>query len=56
MTRTIPVDPSSVPVASRSKPLVVAFSNSVNNVVPAVFATGAEFVRWPSDLGLPVTS
>ena len=51
-----PVDPSSVPVSSRSKPLFVAFSNSANNVVPAVFATGAEFVRWPSDLGLLVTS
>ena len=56
MTRTIPVDPSSVLVGSRSKPLFVAYTNSVNNVVAAVFATGAEFVRWPSDLGLPVTS
>ena len=56
MTRTIPVDPWSVPVASRSKPLFVAYTNSVHNVVPAVCATGAEFVRWPSDLGLPVTS
>ena len=51
-----PVDPSSVPVGSRSKPLFVAYTNSVNNVVPAVFATGAEFVRWRSDLGMPVTS
>ena len=51
-----PVDPSSVTVGSRSKPLFVAYTNSVNNVVAAVFATGAAFVRWPSDLGLPVTS
>ena len=34
----------------------VAYTNSVNNVVAAEFATGAEFARWSSDLGLPVPS
>ena len=28
----------------------------MDSSVPAVFATGAEFVKWPPDLGLSVTS
>ena len=28
----------------------------MDSIVPAVFATGPEFVKWPADFGLSVTS
>ena len=56
MTRTTPVDPLSSPVISRVKPLFGAWTTSMDSIVPAVLATGAEFAKWPSDLGLSVTS
>ena len=56
MTRTAPVDPLSRSVISRVKALFVAWSISMNRIVPAVFATEAEFVKWPTDFGLSVTS
>ena len=56
MTRTTLDDPLSCPVISRVKPLFVAWTTSMDSIVPLVFATGAEFEKWPSDLGLSVTS
>ena len=56
MTRTTPVDPLSCPVIYRVMPLFVAWTTSMESIVPAVFATGAEFVKWPSRIGLSVTS
>ena len=60
MTRTTPVDPLSRSVISRVKsrvkPLFVAWTISVDSTLPAVFAAGPEFVRWPADFGLSVTS
>ena len=41
---------------SRVKPFFVAWTTSMDSIVPVVFAIGAEFVKWPSDLGLSVTS
>ena len=49
MTQTIPVDPLSRSVISRVKPLIVAWTIYTDSIVPAVFATGAEFVKWPAD-------
>ena len=43
-------------VTSRVKPLLVAWAISVESIVPAVFVTGAECVKWPADFGLSVTS
>ena len=45
MTRTIPVDPLSLSIISRLKPLFVAWRFSMNSIVPAVFATEAECVK-----------
>ena len=56
MTRTAPVDPLSHSVGSRVKPLFVAWTVSMDRIVPAVFATGAECVKWSTDFGLSVTS
>ena len=56
MTRTAPVDPLSHSVGSRVKPLFVAWTISMDSVVPAVFATGVECVKWSADFGLSVTS
>ena len=56
MTRTAPVDPLSHSVISRVKPLFVAWTISMDSIVPAVFATGAECVKWSADFGLSVTS
>ena len=56
MTRTAPVDPLSHSVISRVKPLFVAWTISEDSIVPAVFATGAECVKWSADFGLSVTS
>ena len=56
LTRTTPVDPLSCLGISRVEPLFVARTTSMDSIVPAVFATGAEIVKWPSDLGLSVTS
>ena len=56
MTRTAPVDPLPHSVGSRVKPLFVAWTISTDSIVPAVFATGAECVKWSADLGLSVTS
>ena len=56
MTRTAAVDPLSRPVISRVKPLVVAWTISMDSTVPAVFATEAECVKWQADVGLSVTS
>ena len=42
MTRTAPVDPLSHSVVSRVKPLFVAWTISVDSIVPAVFAIGAD--------------
>ena len=56
MTRTTTVDPLSHSVASRVKPLFVAWTISMDRIVPAVFATGAECVKWSADFGLSVTS
>ena len=39
MTRTAPVDPLSHSVGSRVKPLFVAWTVSMDTIVPAVFAT-----------------
>ena len=43
-------------VGSRVKPLFVVWTISMDSIVPAVFATGAECVRWSADFGLSVTS
>ena len=56
MTRTTPVDPLSHSVGSRVKPLFVAWTISMDSIVPAIFATGAECVKWSADFGLSVTS
>ena len=56
MTRTTPVDPLSHSVSSRVKPLFLAWTISMDSIVPAIFATGAECVKWSADLGLSVTS
>ena len=56
MTRTTPVDPLSHSVSSRVKPLFVAWTISMDSIVPAIFATGAECVKWSADFGLSVTS
>ena len=56
MTRTAPVDPLSHSVGSRVKPLFVVWTISMDSIVPAVFATGAECVKWSADFGLSVTS
>ena len=56
MTRTTPVDPLSHSVGSRVKPLCLAWTISMDSIVPAIFASGAECVKWSADLGLPVTS
>ena len=56
MTRTALVDPLSHSVISRVKPLFVAWTISMDRIVPAVFATGAECVKWSADFGLSVTS
>ena len=56
LTRTTPVDPLSYSGISRVEPLSVAWTASMDSIVPAVFATGAEIVKWTSDLGLSVTS
>ena len=56
MTRTTPVDPLSRSVISRVKPLFVAWTISMDSIVPAAFATGAECVKWPADFGLSVTA
>ena len=45
MTRTAPVDPLSHSVGSRVKPLFVAWTISMDSIVPAIFATGAECVK-----------
>ena len=55
-TRTAPVDPLSRSVISRVKPLSIARTISMDSIVPAVFATEAECVKWPADFGLSVTS
>ena len=55
MTRTTPVDPLSNSVGSRVKPLFVAWTISMDSIVPAVFATGAECVKWSADFGVSVT-
>ena len=52
MTRTTPIDPLSSPSASRVKPLLVAWTASMDNIVPALLAHGAEIVKWPSDIDL----
>ena len=44
MTRTAPVDPLSHSVTFRVKPLFVAWTISVDSIVPAVFAAEAECV------------
>ena len=41
MTRTTPVGPLSHSVGSRVKPLFVAWTISMDSIVPAMFATGA---------------
>ena len=56
MTRTTPVDPLSHSVGSRVKPLFVAWTISVDSIVPAIFATGAECGKWSADFALCVTS
>ena len=56
MTRTEPVDPLSHSVRSRVKPLFVVWTISMDSIVPAIFATGAECVKWSADCGLSVTS
>ena len=56
MTRTAPVDTLSHSVISRVKPLFVAWTISMDSIVPAVFATGAECVKSSADFGLSVTS
>ena len=56
MTRTAPVDPLSHSVGSRVKPLFVAWTISMDSIVPEVFATGAECAKWSADFGLSVTS
>ena len=56
MTRTAPVDPLSHSVGSRFKPLFVAWTISMDSIVPAVFATVAECAKWSADFGLSVTS
>ena len=56
MTRTAPVDPLSHSVGSRVKPLFIAWTFSMDSIVPAVFSTGAECVKWSADFGLSVTS
>ena len=56
MIRTTPVDPLSHSVGSRVKPLFVAWTISMDSIVPAIFATGAECVKWCADFGLSVTS
>ena len=50
MTRTAPVDPLSHSVISRVNSLFVAWTISMDSIVPAVFATGAECVKWSADL------
>ena len=45
MTRTTLVEPLSHSVISRVKPFFVAWTISVDSIVPAVFATGAECVK-----------
>ena len=49
MTRTAPVDPLSHSVGSRVKPLFVAWTISMDSIMPAIFATGAECVKWSTD-------
>ena len=56
MIRTTLVDPLSHSVGSRVKPLFVAWTISMDSIVPAILATGAECVRWSADFGLSVTS
>ena len=56
MTRTAPVDPLSHSIGSRVKPLFVAWTVSMDSIVPAFFATEAECVKWSADFGLSVTS
>ena len=56
MTRTAPADPLSHSVGSRVKPLFLPWTISMDSIVPAVFATGAECVKWSADFGLSVTS
>ena len=56
MTPTAPVDPLSHSVISRVKPLFVAWTISMDSIVPAVFAAGAECVEWSADFDLSVTS
>ena len=56
MTRTAPVDPLSNSVGPRVKPLFIAWTISTDSIVPAVFATGAECVKWSADFDLSVTS
>ena len=55
-TRTTLVDPLSHSVGSRVKPLFVVWTISMDSIVPAIFATGAECVKWSTDFGLSVTS
>ena len=55
MTRTASVDPLSHSVGSRVKYLFVAWTISMDSIVPAVFATGAECVKWSADFGLSFT-
>ena len=50
MTRTAPVDPLSHSIGSRVKPLFVAWTISMDSIVPAVFATEAECAKWSADL------
>ena len=56
MTRTTLVDLLSHSVGSRVKPLFVVWTISVDSIVPAIFATGAECVKWSADVGLSVIS
>ena len=56
MTRTTLVDPLSHSVDSRVKPLFVAWTISMDSIVPAIFATGAECVKWSADFCLSLTS
>ena len=53
---TAPVDPLSHSVGSRVKPLFVAWTTSMDSIVPAVFATGVVCLKWSADFGLSVTS
>ena len=55
-TRTTPVEPLSCPGISRVKPLFVAWTISMDSIVLAVLATGAEIAKWPKDFGLSAIS